>query len=477
VPLAGFTDKVFYVWFDACIGYISITATYTPHWEQWWKNPSNVQLYQFMGKDNVPFHSVIFPGSLLGTGDPYTMLHHLSTAEFLNYENTKFSKSKGIGVFGDQAMSTGIPSEAWRYYLLVNRPESADSNFAWEDFANKVNNELRDNLGNFVNRSLKFVGQNFSGKIPQPTLLEEDGTFVRAIDDFIGKYIALMDRVKIKDSLRELMNISSLGNKYFQDNKPWQLLGDGDTSRCATVVFVSANLVKTLAALLEPFMPTLANKILAQLNSKPDQIKDTFEFLLPTGHAIGIPEPLISGIDAAKIIECKEKFGGKESNTGAFPAEIRIGRIVEVEGHPQADHLYVLRVDLGTELRTVVSGLQGAYNDRNILKGKIVLLLCNLKEAKFKGVTSQGMLLVADSDSGKQMEVLTVQGGEVPLGSLVLPEGFNYNNSKHKFLLVDFQKLDLQVIDGVAVLDGRIKLNVGGKFVIPDGSIRNARVK
>jgi methionyl-tRNA synthetase len=147
-------EKVFYVWFDAPIGYISITANFVgkDNWRNWWQNPENVKLYQFMGKDNVTFHTVIFPSTLIGTKENWTLLHHLSTTEYLNYEKTKFSKSNSVGVFGDHAESTGIPSEVWRYYLISNRPETSDTDFKWDDFVAKNNNELLANLGNLVNR-------------------------------------------------------------------------------------------------------------------------------------------------------------------------------------------------------------------------------------------------------------------------------------------------------------------------------------
>lgn len=183
IPLEEYKEKVFYVWFDAPIGYLSITANYAPQdWEKWWKNPDNVQLYQFMGKDNITFHSVIFPCTLLGTHDNYTMLHHISTTEFLNYEidektgkPKKFSKSRSTGVFGDDAMGTGIPSEVWRYYLLVNRPEQQDTVFLWSDFVAKNNSELLANLGNFSNRLLKFLaGAGFGGKVPACSTLHND---------------------------------------------------------------------------------------------------------------------------------------------------------------------------------------------------------------------------------------------------------------------------------------------------------------
>jgi len=154
-----YKDKVFYVWFDAPIGYVSITASYTPEWEKWWKNPDNVELFQFMGKDNVPFHTIMFPSTLLGTGENWTMMKTISVTEYLNYESGKFSKSKGIGVFGNDAKDTNIPPEVWRYYLLTSRPEASDTLFTWTDLQAKLNSELLNNLGNFINRVLSFIAK------------------------------------------------------------------------------------------------------------------------------------------------------------------------------------------------------------------------------------------------------------------------------------------------------------------------------
>lgn len=167
MPLEGFTSKVFYVWFDAPIGYVSITANYTPEWRQWWQQPDKVQLYQFMAKDNVVFHSIIFPSSLLGTRDRWTMLRHLSATEYLTYEGEGFSKSRGIGVFGNNAQESGIPSDIFRFYLLACRPETSDSDFDWEDVVARNNNELLKNLGNFINRAVTFCRKNFGGQVPK----------------------------------------------------------------------------------------------------------------------------------------------------------------------------------------------------------------------------------------------------------------------------------------------------------------------
>ncbi len=166
VPKEGFEHKVFYVWFDAPIGYISITATHTDDWEYWWKRPEEVELFQFIGKDNIPFHTVIFPSTQLATGDDWTMLHHMSSSEYLNYETGKFSKSKGLGVFGNDAKDTGIPADVWRFFIFYNRPEKSDTSFLWKDFQEKVNGELIGNLANLVNRTLTFINRFYDGKIP-----------------------------------------------------------------------------------------------------------------------------------------------------------------------------------------------------------------------------------------------------------------------------------------------------------------------
>ncbi|KAK9087134.1 hypothetical protein Syun_029528 [Stephania yunnanensis] len=192
VPHEKYKDKVFYVWFDVPIGYVSITACHTPDWEKWWKNPENVELYQFMGKDNVPFHTVMFPSMLLGTGENWTLMKTISVTEYLNYESGKFSKSKGIGVFGNDAKETKIPIEVWRYYLLTNRPEVSDSLFTWYDLQAKLNSELLNNLGNFINRVLSFVakpaGQGYASLIPDAPGAESHA-LTSALADKVSKHV------------------------------------------------------------------------------------------------------------------------------------------------------------------------------------------------------------------------------------------------------------------------------------------------
>lgn len=263
VPVEGYEKKVFYVWFDAPIGYISITANYIQEdYKLWWQNPKQVKLYQFMGKDNIPFHTVIFPASLISSQLDWTLLHHISTTEYLNYEDGKFSKSEGTGVFGDSAQSTGIPSEVWRYYLLINRPECSDTVFSWEDFAEKNNKELLNNVGNLCNRVLKFI-YNDDKQIPKVSyedLTENEFGILKIVEERFKKYTQLLDKVEIKEGLKTAMEISSLVNKYIQDSKPFDKQTK-ESGRSKIIIGVACNLIRFVSLLLEPYIPSTSAKI------------------------------------------------------------------------------------------------------------------------------------------------------------------------------------------------------------------------
>lgn len=353
VPLDGWRDKVMYVWFDAPIGYPSITANYTDDWKKWWKNPEEVTLYQFMGKDNVPFHTILFPAYLMGTGEKWTMLNHISTTEYLQYENAKFSKSNNIGVFGQNARETGVPSEVWRYYLISTRPETNDSQFTWTDFIAKANSELLNNLGNFVNRIIKFCNARFNSIVPDPfswpvsgpsspppeTTLTEmkipkrdefdelDQEFVRDINNLLNQYIESADSLKLRNALVIVMSISARGNQYLQDNKIDYNLLLTSPRRCAQIVLVSMNLVYLLSVLVHPYMPTTSELILKQLNAPPRSLPVTFGIDLLPGHTIGEAVYLFRKIDADRGSFWRKQYGGNKvtspnpTGTGATPSK------------------------------------------------------------------------------------------------------------------------------------------------------------
>ncbi|XP_019851279.1 PREDICTED: methionine--tRNA ligase, cytoplasmic-like isoform X2 [Amphimedon queenslandica] len=324
VPLEGYTDKVFYVWFDAPIGYISITACYTDQWEKWWKNPEQVQLYQFMAKDNVPFHTVVFPSTLIGTGVDYSLLNHISSTEYLNYEDGKFSKSRGVGVFGNNAVETGIPADIYRFYLLYVRPESQDSAFSWSDFVMKNNSELLNNLGNFVNRTLSFIKSSFDSCIPVMTLSHDDSVIVVKVTQELQGYIECLERHKQRDGLKHILAISRLGNGHIQAHKPWELVkGDKNQKLLAgSLLGLCANICCLISVLLQPYMPSISKEIQNQLQapSECNIIWDYFVPYLPTGHKIGQPLPLFKKIDDATANELKKQFSGQKQDTGASSA-------------------------------------------------------------------------------------------------------------------------------------------------------------
>ncbi|PPJ60108.1 hypothetical protein CBER1_03141 [Cercospora berteroae] len=321
IPLPGYDDKVMYVWFDACIGYVSITANYTEHWEKWWRNPENVQLYQFMGKDNVPFHTVVFPSSQLGTGDKWTMLNTLSTTEYLNYERGKFSKSRNIGVFGNSAKETGVSPDVWRYFLLLRRPETSDTEFEWDAFIAANNNELVANFGNFVNRVLKFVNSpNYDSVIPawpKDSLPEDVSTGLKKhIADTNAKvkqYIADMDAVHLKAGLITAREISSLGNLLLQSNRLDNNLFTNERARCDAVVNIAVQHIHLLASIIAPYMPGTTQSILSQLQAELLIIPDDWQAeSIPASHKIGKAAHLFKNIKPEQEQVWKEMFGGDE---------------------------------------------------------------------------------------------------------------------------------------------------------------------
>ncbi len=300
------------VWFDAPIGYLSITANELPEWEKWWKQQPEyeVELHQFMGKDNVPFHSVIFPCTLLGTNEKWNLVKSLHTTEYLNYENGKFSKSRGTGVFGSHVMQTGIPIDVWRYYLLAIRPESGDTEFQWDDLIARNNNELLANLGNFVNRLMKFTcTDKYNGILPK---FEKNDSFIKEISDLTQEYLDLMEKCQIRLAIMKMMQISSRGNQYLQDNGMNNTLYEQDINKCNETIGHGINLVHTLSSLIEPFMPTTSEKILQQLNAPLKTLENcTFELKLQHGHQLNKPGYLFKRIDAKLAEEFKIKYGGK----------------------------------------------------------------------------------------------------------------------------------------------------------------------
>ncbi|MGD2250780.1 MAG: methionine--tRNA ligase [Candidatus Methanofastidiosia archaeon] len=421
VPLKGWEHKVFYVWFDAPIGYISITQEYCENtntdWKTWWKTPDDVCLYQFMGKDNIPFHTVIFPATLMGTQEEYTLLHQISVNEYITYEGGAFSKSRGIGVFADDAKKSGIPPDVWRYYLFINRPEKSDSHFYWEDFQEKNNAELVGNLGNFVYRTLSFAYKYLDGVIVHQELTEDDKTFLQEVNEHIDTAEKLLEACEIKSALKQIMGLCRMGNQYFQEHEPWK---NKDTRE--KTVYVCANVVGKLAIGLEPYIPETSAKIWDQLNLNTERTWSLAKTLPVSKTKIKNPDILFEPIEDEQVTTLKKKLGGKFVELKEIipykdfeKMDLRVGEIIEAEPHPNADKLVVLKVDIGTPV-TVVAGIKQWYSPSDLV-GKTVVLLANLEPVTLRGIKSNGMILAAQDTEG--VSLLTVDT-PVESGSQIL---------------------------------------------------------
>lgn len=449
VPRKGYEDKVFYVWFDAPIGYISITEQLVKdRWADWWRTPNKTLLYQFMAKDNIPFHTILFPATLLGSREEWTLPHHISSTEYLNYEDAKFSKSNGTGVFGDDAQSTGIPADVWRYYLLINRPETADTTFQWDDFQEKLNNELVANIGNLVNRVVTFIEGHADNTVRKSSLCEENIVFWERIierEQLITDY--LLD-VNLKDALKKIMSLSKLGNQFFQEQQPWKLI-KRSREEADEILFLLVNLVKDLAILLEPYLPHTSAQMFKQLNIKPRTWTNLGA--LDVHGKLGKPQHLFTKLEDDELQKLKERFGGTQHMTNVFGPEkldLRVATITKVEKHPKADKLYIEKLNCGPlGTRTIVSGLVPHYAADDLV-GKKIVLVANLKPAKLRGVESQGMLLAGDSGEG--VEVVEATGDP---GDRVDIEGVT-SASADEITIDEFFGLDLKIKNKTPTING-----------------------
>lgn len=256
VPLKGWEGKVIYSWFDAPIGYIGITAeSLGEKWVDWWR-AEDILLYQFMGKDNVPFHSILFPSFLLGTKEKFHLVDYLDSTAYLNFEGKKFSKSKSVGVFGDDAIKSGVASDSWRYYLFRVRPQGSDADFLWNDFSAKVNSELVSNFGNFINRIVSLSEKFFELKKQR----KRSSALVGQAKPLVEEYVALMEKIALREALMKANEVSTLGNKFLQDAAPWEAIKT-DKAKAADAIAQCIDLAKVLAVLYYPFVPSACEKI------------------------------------------------------------------------------------------------------------------------------------------------------------------------------------------------------------------------
>ncbi|NWG72377.1 MAG: methionine--tRNA ligase [Parvularculaceae bacterium] len=320
-PRPGFEDKVFYVWFDAPIGYIAATVEWAEKtgqgWERWWradKGAADVRYVQFMGKDNVAFHTVSFPATLLGSEEPWKTVDTLKSLNWLTWYGGKFSTSQNRGVFMDQALEL-LPADYWRWALMANAPESDDASFTLEQFAGVVNKDLNDVLGNFVNRVTKFCASKFGEKVPEGGAygaVEEK--LIADLDAKIALYTAALEVMEFRKACAELRSIWVAGNEYLQIAAPWTAFKT-DPARAAASVRAGLNLIALFAALSAPVIPYTAQKMFellrldaAQEARWPSSAKAALARLKP-GHSFTATDPLFRKIEETEVAAWRERFG------------------------------------------------------------------------------------------------------------------------------------------------------------------------
>jgi methionyl-tRNA synthetase len=321
-PWAGMEGKVFYVWFDAPIEYIACGAEWAEArglddaaWRRWWrtdKGADDVRYTQFMGKDNVPFHTLSFPATILGSREPWKLVDYIKSFNYLNYDGGQFSTSQGRGVFMDQALDI-LPPDYWRWWLLSHAPEGGDAEFTWEAFQANVNKDLADVLGNFVSRVTKFCRSKFGEAVPAGgTMGARETALIAALEDSIRSYEAHMEAIEIRKAAMALRAIWVAGNEYLQEAAPWATVKD-DPQAAAMQIRLALNLVRVYAVLSAPFVPDASAALLRAMNTDdatwPDDARAALS-ALPEGHAFAVPEVLFAKITDAQRDEWATRFAG-----------------------------------------------------------------------------------------------------------------------------------------------------------------------
>ncbi len=430
VPVEGAEGKVLYVWFDAPIGYISNTKELLPdRWEEYWKR-DDTRIINFIGKDNIVFHCIVFPAMLMAEGS-YQLPENVPANEFLNLEGDKISTSRNWAVWLHEYLEE-FPGkqDVLRYVLTANAPETKDNDFTWRDFQARNNNELVAILGNFVNRSIVLTHKYFDGKVPaQGELTDYDR---QTIDEFKNVKETLgndIEHFHFRDALRDAMNLARIGNKYLADTEPWKL-AKTDPARVATILNMALQITANLAIAFEPFLPFSAAKLRKMINMpEADWNKLGSIDILAEGSTVEKPELLFEKIEDSVIEAQMQKLERiKQENIiknfrpePVAPAvsiddfgklDIRVGRVLDCQKVPKADKLLQFKIDDGLGGRTIVSGIAKYYAPEDLI-GKEVCFIANLEPRKLKGILSQGMILSAE-DAGGRLVVIGPQGEVKP---------------------------------------------------------------
>ena len=425
VPLDGVDNKVLYVWFEAVLGYISATKELSHQrsepdlWKEYWQG-KDTKYIAFIGKDNVVFHTIIFPAILMAWNDAnkdkFILPQNVPANEFLNFEGKKFSKSRGWGIDLDEFLQL-FPADLLRYTLAANLPENKDTDFFWKEFQSRTNGELADILGNFVNRTFTFAHKHFDGKVPERNKLQKiDEEMLDYLKSQPQKIADLIERFKIKDAVFEMMNLARAGNKYFNDSEPW-VTSKRNKEQCATTINICLNTIYTLGVIFEPVIPNTSVKILKMLNARPTEWSKSGNSILHQGQKINEAEILFTKIEDKVIEEQINKLEPmadkpiesiEEITIDEFKRlKLKVAKIIAAENVKKSDKLLKLQIDLGSEQRQLVAGIAKSYKPEELI-GKKVLIVANLKAAKLFGIESQGMILAVDTPEEGKVKIIEI---------------------------------------------------------------------
>ena len=434
VPVQDGEGKVLYVWFDAPIGYISATKKWANEngksWEDYWKS-KDTNLVHFLAKDNIVFHTIIFP-AILSELDGYILPTNVPANEFLNLEGQKLSTSRNWAVWGKDYI-TEFPNQEdiLRYVLCSIAPENKDSDFSWKDFQARNNNELCSIFGNFVNRTLVLTKKYYKGVTPsRNNLLEVDLELLKTIKETPENIAQAVRSFRFRDAQGEAMKLARAGNKYLADTEPWKLIKT-DPERVKTIMNISLQITANLAIVFEPFMPKKALELAELLNiNLPRWDQAGKDQLINENHIINEPRILFQKIEDEKIDEQIKKLKNQDQKPNKYPPmkeeitfdefskmDLRVGTITAAEKIEKADKLSKLTVDTGIDVRTVVSGIAEHFKPQEVIGQKVSILL-NLAPRKIRGVESQGMILMAETEMG-ELAFVSPTNKEIDAGNTI----------------------------------------------------------
>ena len=459
VPIDGFKDKRIYVWFDAVIGYLSASKEWSQikgesnKWEEWWKD-KDAKHYYFLAKDNIPFHTLIWPSIIMGYGKNLNLPYDIPANEYLRLKGEQFSKSRGTAVWVPDILEK-FDVDAVRYYLSINMPENKDTNWMWDDFIAKNNDELVGTYGNFIHRVITFTQKNF-GEIPKQGKFDDlDKKAIEKIEEADKEVEKAVENCNFKIGLRSAMNLAQFRNYYFDQKQPWNLVKN-DKEACGTTLHICLKIVNALAVFMAPYLPYSSDSIWNILGNKDSIHNINWNQALAelkVGTSLERPKPLFKKLDLKEYIKEGDPFS---------KLDLRVAKVLDVKDIPDADTLYMIHLDLGKlGKRVIVAGMKPHYS-KDEMKGKSIVIVSNLRPAKIRGVKSNGMLLAAEDEKGT---CSLLDPGDSSPGSEVKIEGIP-REPVSVLEFEDFKKVNMILGDGKkATYNGKVLQSEKGDII------------